>query len=84
MTKPAHSRKPKLAEVKPIGTLEDVVELLSQLLCEAQDDAILAIGAVVVYRQGDVTPWSAGAERGFRHLLIAGCKYLADDLCQEE
>jgi sirohydrochlorin ferrochelatase len=77
-------RKPKLSVVKPIGTGEDVVDVLSYALTEAQDDELLAVVIVKVYRHAETDYAEAGAARGFRHLQVAGCTYALNDLVNDD
>lgn len=74
----------RLKVVGHIGTHEDVVGILSESLCRAQDDELLAIALIEVKREGVIDVHTVGEPLGFRHSLVAGAAYLMRDLCAED
>lgn len=84
MTKPARSRKPKLAEVKPIGTSEEVVNLACEVMAEVQDDNVLAMAVILIRRAGGIDHWQVGSANGFGPQLVFGLQHLTNQLLHEE
>jgi hypothetical protein len=80
------SRKPASARLKvvgQIGTDATVLSLLSDATARAQNDETLAVAIVEVGREGMILHHYCGHETGFLHQLVAGAKYLMDDLCND-
>lgn len=59
----------------------EIVEYIEYLLALAKAGDILALGAMIVGRDGHVFTNSRG--RGHKHTLVACCEYLKHDLCSD-
>ena len=74
-------RKLKVVKYRPSN---DVKVLLEQALARAQSGETLAVALVEIKGAGEIHYEAAGADRGFRHQLVAGSVYLLDDLKADE
>jgi hypothetical protein len=83
-SKPRKASKSRLKVVGHIGTHEEIVNLLTEALCRAQDDELLAISLVEVKREGVIEVHTVGETLGFSHSLVAGAAYLMRDLTRED